>query len=250
MVSLIIKEVHAKSILSKSGIPGADYCLNPYTGCSHSCRYCYATFMKKYTGHTEPWGTFVDAKVNAPEVLKKQLGKAKKGTVMVSSVTDAYQPVEAKYRLTRQCIEVLLEHQFPVSILTKSPLVMCDADLFTEFEDIDVGLTITTDDEKMRTIFEPHAPPISERVKALRQLHEKGIRTYVFIGPLLPMDPDALLDLIRPYAEYVYISRMNYYSKTAHLYDRLKLRQWLDKDFTGKIVERLKKGFGKQTSLC
>ncbi|MFZ5997502.1 MAG: SPL family radical SAM protein [Nitrospirota bacterium] len=249
-MSLIIKEVHAKSVLSKSGIPGADYCLNPYTGCSHACRYCYATFMKKYTNHPEPWGTFVDVKVNAPEVLKKQLGRARKGTVMVSSVTDAYQPVEATYRLTRQCLGVLLEHQFPVSILTKSPLVVRDADLLAQFEDVDVGLTITTDDERMRKIFEPYASPITERVKALRELHEKGIRTYVFIGPLLPMDPDVLVDLIRPSAEYVYISRMNYYSKTAHLFDRLKLRQWLDKGFTGTIVERLKKGFGKQASLC
>ena len=97
-MKLLIKEVVAKSILSKSGIPGADFCINPYTGCSHACKYCYASFMKKFTGHTEPWGDFVDIKINAPQILQRQLKRASKGSVMISSVTDAYQPAEAKYK--------------------------------------------------------------------------------------------------------------------------------------------------------
>jgi len=128
-MSLIIREIKVKSILTRSGIPGYYYCINPYVGCAHGCKYCYATFMKRYTGHTETWGNFVDVKTNAPEVLQRQLKRAIRGKVIISSVTDAYQPIEAKYKLTRQCLEVLLQHQFPTDILTKSPLVLRDMDL-------------------------------------------------------------------------------------------------------------------------
>ena len=119
---LKIQERKVKNILSKSGIPGADYCINPYVGCSHGCRYCYATFMKRYTGHPEAWGSFVDVKINAPEVLRRQIRKAAKGKIMISSVTDPYQPIEDKYKLTRQCLQILLPYPFSVDILTKSPL--------------------------------------------------------------------------------------------------------------------------------
>lgn len=152
-MSFRIKEIEAKSILTKSGIPGVDYCINPYVGCFHACKYCYATFMKRFTGHTEAWGSFVDVKVNAPDVLQKQLKNKVKGRVMVSSVTDAYQPIEAKYKLTRKCLEILLQNQFPVDILTKSPLVLRDLDLIKKFKDIEVGVTITTNDDKIRKVF-------------------------------------------------------------------------------------------------
>jgi DNA repair photolyase len=98
-MSLNIKEIKVKSILTKTGIPGIDYCINPYVGCSHGCIYCYATFMKRYTGHTEEWGSFVDVKSNAPEVLQRQLKKmTQAGNIIISSVIDPYQPVEAKHR--------------------------------------------------------------------------------------------------------------------------------------------------------
>jgi DNA repair photolyase len=248
---MVIKEVHAKSILSKSGIPGADYCINAYTGCSHACVYCYATFMKKYSGHAEEWGKFVDVKINAPEVLRRQMKRAARGNVMLSSVTDAYQPLEAKYRLTRQCLEILLEHQFTVDILTKSPLVLRDIDIIKEFRDIDVGITITTDDDRMRRIFEPNAPPLEARLNALKTLKEKGISTYVFIGPMLPMDPEALSAKIGRYADSVLMSRMNYVSKSAHIFKRLGMTQWLEKGFCEQIKERLKRGLGEdKVTMC
>jgi DNA repair photolyase len=243
---MIVKEVLAKSILSKSGIPGADYCVNAYVGCSHACIYCYATFMKKYTGHTEPWGTFVDVKVNAAELLRKQMQKAKRGHVMLSSVTDAYQPLELKYRLTRQCLEILLEHKFPVGILTKSPLVIRDIDIIKRFDEIEVGLTISTDDEKMRKIFEPGAPPIEARISTLRKLKEQGIKTYVFIGPMLPMNPEVLSEKIGKNADSILISRMNYVSKTAHLFKKLDMMQWLDKSFAEEIKTRLRERLGEK----
>ena len=250
-MSLIIREIKAKSILTKSGIPGIDYCVNPYVGCSHGCRYCYATFMKRYTGHTEAWGSFVDVKINAPEILQKQLKRAKIGRVMISSVTDAYQPIESKYKLTRQCLEILLQSQFPVDILTKSPLVLRDTDLIKKFKDIEVGITITTNDEKISRVFEPNAPSIMARIRTLRALHDKGINTYAFIGPVLPMNPEALSEKIRPHVDSIIIDRMNYTSKTFKIYQRMNLSKWLDKDFIDDIIQRLKNGFaGKPVTTC
>lgn len=248
-MKLSVKEIKARSVLSKSGIPGVDYCVNPYVGCSHSCRYCYASFMKRFTGHDEPWGSFVDVKVNAPQVLARQLDRAKKGHVMLSSVTDAYQPLEVKYRLTRLCLEALLEKGFPVSVLTKSPLVLRDIDLFKQFDDIEVGITISTDDEKIRKAFEPKAPPIEARMRALEKLHAEGIRTYVFVGPLLPMNPEKVAERIKPAAEYVYIDNMNYLKKTISLYSRLGKREWLEPDFAEKVKIRLEKVLEDKTHL-
>jgi len=204
-----VKEIKAKSILNKSKI--FDYCLNPYTGCQINCRYCYARlFMRRYSGHKEAWGDFVDAKINASEVLKKQLDKAKKGTVWISSVCDPYQPLEAKYELTRRCLKELLKKQFPVNIQTKSKLVLRDLDLFQEFEEMDVGFTITTDDERMTKLFEPNATPVKERLTALEKIHSFGIKTFAFVGPLLPGNPEKLIEKLEEKVDNIYIDKMNY----------------------------------------
>ena len=109
MPQVNIQEKSAKNVLTKSGLPGVDYVINPYVGCLHGCQYCYADFMRKYTKHTEPWGKFSDIKINAPQALAKELHKIKGGTVMLSSVTDPYNPLERKYTLTRKILKVLLE---------------------------------------------------------------------------------------------------------------------------------------------
>jgi DNA repair photolyase len=248
---LTIREIDVRTVLSKSGIPGVDYCINPYVGCFNGCRYCYATFMKRYTGHREAWGSFVDVKVNGPEVLHRQIRRAHKGTVMISSVTDPYQPMEENYRLTRRCLEILLQHQFPVHILTKSPLVLRDMDLIKQFNKIEVGVTVTTDDETIKRIFEPQAPSIDTRIHTLKTLCENGINTYAFIGPLLPMNPEALSERINPYVQSVLIDRMNYVSKTLMIYKRMNLKRWLDDSFLGEVIDRLRGGFaGKDVSIC
>lgn len=250
-MSLIVKKIKVKSVLTRSGIPGVDYCINPYVGCFHGCRYCYATFMKRFTGHTEAWGSFVDVKVNSPEVLQRQLQRKARGRVMISSVTDAYQPIEAKYKLTRKCLEVLLQYQFPVDILTKSPLVLRDLDLIKEFKDIEVGVTVTTNDEKIRKVFEPKAPSITARINTLKKLHNNGINTYAFIGPVLPMNPEALLENINPHVDSIIIDRMNYTSKTLKIYKRMNLSKWLEDGFIENIIQRLENGFaGKPVSVC
>ena len=246
----------AKTILSKSGIPGVEYAINPYTGCEHACVYCYATFMARYSGHDEPWGTFVDAKENAPELLQRALRKTRPGRVMLSSVTDCYQPAEAKWRLTRRCIEILLSHGVGVDILTKSPLVLRDIDLFTGAAPgmVEVGMTVTTDDDNIRAAFEPHAPAIASRVEALRRLHESGVRTYAFVGPILPMDPEALARMLAGAVDWVLVDRMNYAGKSAGVYKRLGLERWLIKavmdDAGRRFGAELKKLSKAQQDFC
>lgn len=247
----VIKENQARSVLTKTGIPGMKYCINPYVGCAHACKYCYATFMKKFTGHIEPWGSFVDVKTNAPEVLRKQLKKAETGEIIISSVTDPYQPVEAKYMITRKCLEALALFKFPVDILTKSPLVLRDIDIISKLKNAEVGLTITTDDDSMRKIFEPCAPPVHERIEALKKLYKAGIKTYVFIGPVLPMNPDSLAEKIKPFANSIIIDRMNYINKVKWLYEKHNIEKWLDKEFADKIILRLRKSFSsRDVEVC
>ena len=183
-MTLIVKEILAKTILSPSKI--YPWVINPYTGCQHGCSYCYARFMKRVTGHREPWGEFVDVKINAADLLREEIKKKKRGKVWVSGVCDPYQPLEAKYRLTRQCLEILARNTWPVIIQTRSPLVLRDIDIIKGGQDIEVGFSVTTGDDRIRKLFEPNAPPIEDRIKALDELHKAGIRTYAMIAPVLP----------------------------------------------------------------
>lgn len=182
-----INTIQCKTLLTKSRLPEADYCINPYVGCLHGCVYCYARFMKRFTNHDEPWGHFLDVKINAPEVLARELArKSKRGVVLLGSVTDAYQPVEQKYPVTRAILEILLQYDFPVSVLTKSNLVVRDLDLFKQFSQCEVGLTVTTTEQGIARNFEPRSSTPQQRIEALDTLRRNGITTYAFIGPILP----------------------------------------------------------------
>ena len=235
---LKVKEVRAKSILNKSKI--FDYCLNPYTGCQINCTYCYARlFMRRYSGHSEAWGEFVDVKVNAPELLKNQLAKAKKGTVWISSVCDPYQPLEAQYALTRCCLKELAKRQFPANIQTKSKLVLRDLDLFQEFETVEVGFTITTDDEQVARLFEPRAASVEERLAALETIHSSGIKTFAFVGPLLPGNPERLIERLEEKVDMVFIDKMNYLYSVKGFYHQLGLERQMTDRFFREYKERL-----------
>ena len=185
-----LKEITCKNALVKSRIPGVDYCLNPYVGCEHNCAYCYAIFMKRFTDHSEEWGSFVDVKINFLERLEKEVKKAKSGIVMLSSVTDAYQPIEEKYKLTRGALEILSGYDYSVSIQTKSDLVLRDIDILKKIKNCEVGFTITCLDENVQRKFEPSSPSTQERFKALKKLNEAGIDTFIFFGPVLPCFSD------------------------------------------------------------
>ncbi|MDD1719058.1 MAG: radical SAM protein [Methanoregulaceae archaeon] len=181
-----ISEKPCRSALVRSGIPGIGYCINPYSGCGHGCIYCYASFMKRFLGTGEPWGSFVQVKTNVSDRLVKDLRKCRHDRVMLSSVTDPYQPVEEVYRLTRSCLGILAGTDLPVSILTKSDLVLRDLDLLKKFSDIEVGFSITTADDRIAEILEPGATPPSRRFAAIAKLSAAGIRTWVFIAPVIP----------------------------------------------------------------
>jgi DNA repair photolyase len=201
--------------------------------------------MKRFTGHKEPWGEFVDVKVNAPHLLRKQLKRARRGIVALSTVTDPYQPLEKTYQLTRRCLEALLDRQFSVNILTRSPLCLRDIDLFRQFKRIEVGLSITTHDEEMKKIFEPHSPSIQSRIKALGILRKEKIATYAFIGPMLPLDPKELLKMLEGLIDEVLIDRMNYPNKVKAIYRRAKLDTYLEEDYFHIVGMELKESFEK-----
>ena len=241
-----IREIHAKTILSKSQV--SDYTVNAYVGCQHACLYCYAKFMKRFTGHQEEWGDFVDVKVNAAELLVKEVARKRPGRVWISGVCDAYQPLEQKYRLTRKCLEILVQRGWPVRVQTKSPLVLRDLDILKQATDAEVGFTITTADERMRKIFEPGAPPIKKRVEALEQLHAEGVKTFVMIAPLLP-GAEGLPELLRHGVDHVLIDRLNYhYADAAY---RKYGMQWALKDsFFREKGEELRNIFEKMNIAC
>ncbi len=203
-----IREIKSRSILSSSQV--YDYTINPYVGCQHACTYCYARFMKRFTGHKESWGDFVDIKINAPELLSREIRKKKKGTVWISGVCDPYQPLEEKYELTRKCLEILQHHNWPVVIQTRSPLVLRDMDIFKKSGKIEVGITITTSNDEIRKVFEPNAPSITERLKAIDSLQHNKIKTYVMIAPILP-EAENLIGRLAGKVNYIIIDRMNYW---------------------------------------
>ncbi|MFX1563311.1 MAG: radical SAM protein [Promethearchaeota archaeon] len=215
---LRIREVSAKSVLNPSRIGGVDYAINPFVGCQHGCSYCYARFMQRYTGHSgEDWGQFVDIKVNAAHVLQQQLRRRQKPVteaVLFSSVTDAYQPLERRFQVTRNCLNILRRHNVPVSILTKSDLVLRDIDLLRELSDCEVGMTVITLEERVRRVFESGAPSAERRLTALKELSEGGIRTFGFVGPIIPyLCKPSLEELVRRLAEggvaHVFFDRLN-----------------------------------------
>jgi DNA repair photolyase len=191
----IVRESVCKTILNRSGL--SDYSLNCYTGCAHACVYCYARFMQRFHPHNEPWGAFVDVKVNAVEVLKRQLRRAEPGSVFVSSACDGWQPIEAQWQLTRRCCELLLERGFELHVLTKSTLVLRDLDVFSG-RPVQLGVTLTTLDERLSELWEPGAANIQERLRVIEAARRAGLQTSVMFGPLLPFlsDSQASIDAL------------------------------------------------------
>ncbi|MHA1962658.1 MAG: radical SAM protein [Candidatus Thorarchaeota archaeon] len=204
-------EVTCKSAISPSRLPGYDYALNPYRGCGHGCTYCYAPDVLR---EKREWGTFVDVKRNIPIILAKEVKRKEKGVLGIGTVTDAYQPIEKKVEVTRLSLEQLLKQDFPICIQTKSDLVLRDLDLITRFSDSEVGLTVAFLDESTRKLFEPNASPIERRLSALRTLSDEGVRTWAFIGPILPhVSMDELLELARRISDtgvdHVLVDKLN-----------------------------------------
>ncbi len=205
--------VECKSVLNKSGL--ADYAVNCYTGCAHGCVYCYARFASRFSHPRQDWGTFVDVKANAPDLLAREIKRKPAGRVMLSSVCDAWQPVEKEARLTRRCLEMLLRYGHEISALTKNALAARDLDLLATGT-VDFGVTVTTLDKRLACIIEPGASPPLERLKVLEEAKIKGIRTYAFVGPLLPFLSDgaesitSILKVLKDIGvDYFYVDKLN-----------------------------------------
>ena len=181
-MDIIERHIATKDYLTKSNLPASDYVINPYVGCPHGCKYCYASFMKRFTGHDEEWGTFIDIK----DCSKPISGKRLKGkTVFLSSVTDCYNKYEEKYCITQNILRQLVDIECTVNISTKSSLILRDVDLLKQFKDLKVSLSINTLDENFRSDMD-NASSIAERLNALKHLHENGIYTILFMSPMFP----------------------------------------------------------------
>ena len=189
-----IREVTIDRALRADPLPNVDYSFNPYVGCYHGCVFCYSPRLMQID--RAAWGTSVVVKRNAATVLAREIRKLPRGLVMISTATDPYQFVEGKYRITRHALEVLLRAQWPVSVLSRSPLMARDLDLFSRFETIDVGMSVPTLDDCARALFEPWAPPIEARLRCLQSLAEAGLKTFVSFAPAYPPTGDETPDSI------------------------------------------------------
>ena len=203
-----IFKVKAKSIFTRTKIPGAKWVINQYVGCQHSCSYCYAKFMCRWRPESYgKWGSWVEAKINAPELIK---GKYVDGWVYMSSVSDAYQSIEKELELTRRVLENL-NKRIKLSILTKSDLVLRDIDILKKFNNLEVGLTINSFDGKLKEIFEPFSPTNQARINALKILKENNIKTYAFISPIIPglIDIKKIIKQTKNFTDFYWFEFLN-----------------------------------------
>jgi DNA repair photolyase len=192
----IVREIPCRSVLNRSRAMG--YSFNCYTGCANACVYCYARFMQRFHPHEEAWGRFVDVKINATEVLARQVRRLPPGSVFTCSACDGWQAGEERYRLTRECARILLDAGFRLSILTKSALVLRDLDILAG-RDVCLGVTITTPSERLAQLWEPGASSVRERMRILKDAKKAGMETTIVFGPLLPGfsdDPPSLRQLM------------------------------------------------------
>jgi DNA repair photolyase len=253
---MTVREITCKSLLTDTGLP-ADYVINCYVGCQHGCCYCYARYMKRFTGHREPWGTFVDIRTNAPEVLAREVRRKPKGSVILSSVCDAWQPLETEHGVSGRCVEILAREGWHISILTKSALARRDLPSL-EGTSAEVGVSVSAHEEEIRRVVEPAASPTRERFELLAEAAARGIAVYAFLGPLLPHltdteeNIDALVAAIaRLPVTHVYTDRVNFRSGVAaslrrmardHFPDLAEDYRWLgsDKDADFAYADQLR----------
>ncbi len=204
---VLIKSISCKSILTKSNLPVGDYSANPYIGCNHGCKYCYASFMKRFTNHPEAWGEFVDVKYwNAIKHPERYSGKE----IFIGSVTDPYQEIEESAKRTRALLEELKGSGCRISIATKSDLVLRDLDLIKTFHDARVSFSINTLDENFRSDMD-NAVSIERRLEAMHVLHEAGIRTTCFISPIFPgiTDVKSIIERAKDDCNLIWLENLN-----------------------------------------
>lgn len=198
-----VRKTTCKSAASPSGLPGLSWALNPYRGCSHSCRYCYAQDVTRFEMGRD-WGEIVEVKTNFVQMLAQQLRKKPNGTFGLGTVTDPYQPLERDHELSRGCLQELRRACLPVSILSKSDLILRDLDLLAGWKGSEVGISLASLDDAVTGLLEPGAPSPARRLLALKRLVAEGVDTYVMAAPILAGindSEDSLRDLVHRVAE-------------------------------------------------
>lgn len=202
-----IEKIYVKSILTKSNLPVSDYSVNPYVGCTHACKYCYASYMRRFTNHPEPWGEFTDVK-HWPQIKnpKKYMGKE----LFIGSVTDPYNPPEETYGRTRALLTELQGSGAKISIATKSDLVLRDLELIKSFPDARVSWSINTMDEGFRADMDK-AVSIERRFAAMKAFYDAGIRTTCFISPIFPgiTDVKAIIERAMGQCNLIWLENLN-----------------------------------------
>ena len=206
-MSIVENKIIVKDLVTKSNLPASDYVINPYVGCPHGCRYCYACFMKRFTGHSEEWGSFIDIKqCDKPIIQKKLQGKS----VFLSSVTDCYNPFEEKYKITRNILEQLISIDCELNISTKSNLVLRDIDLLKQCKNLKVSISVNTLDEKFKNDMD-NASSIQERLETLETLYKNGIYTVLFMSPVFPVITDyrEIIEKTNKYVDEYWFENLN-----------------------------------------
>ena len=203
----IIREIEVQSVMTKSSLPVGGFSVNPYVGCPHACKYCYASFMKRFTGHTEPWGTFLDVKHWKPITNPHKYDGQR---IVIGSVTDGYNPYEEEFCRTRRLLEELKGTNAEIMICTKSDLVLRDLDLLKKFPKVTVSWSINTLDEQFRMDMD-RAVSIERRIKAMKKVYEAGIRTVCFVSPIFPgiTDAKAIIGRVKDFADLVWLENLN-----------------------------------------
>jgi DNA repair photolyase len=239
------KVIQVKDYLTKSNLPASDYVINPYIGCPHACKYCYACFMKRFTGHAERWGTFVDIKqCDKPISSIKLHNKA----VFLSSVTDCYNCFEEKYQVTRKILKQLVDIECSIGISTKSKLILRDIDLLKKCKDLKVSISINTLDESFKNDMD-NASSINDRLHTLKELHNQGIYTVLFMSPIFPYITDfkSIIEKTHTYIdeywfenlnlrgeykqkilEYIAVNYPNLYGAYEKIYIKCEKKYWID----------------------
>ncbi len=243
--SVQVRELEVSRALVREG-PGAYY-LNPYVGCLLACPFCYAQHRADFSRSLEglspqPWGRWLDVKVNAPEVLAEEVRRLPPGLVRMSPIiTDPYQPIERRYRVTRRCLEVLAGSDFTPVVLTRASSVLEDIELLRRCRGAVVGMSVPTDDDAVRTAFEPATEPIEERLETLRALKEAGLRTFGVIQPMLPMTPERLAEKLAPHVDAVRIGPLYEKLRVAKALATVGRREFLDEAWERATYEALKR---------
>lgn len=204
---MIVKEINVNDYVTKSNLPASDYVINPYVGCPHGCKYCYASFMKRFTGHEEEWGTFIDIKRCDKPINKKMLSGKR---VFLSSVTDCYNKYEEEYELTRGILKELVDVDCCLSISTKSKLILRDLDLLKQMKNLTVSMSINTLDEEFKNDMD-NASSIQDRLDTLKKLHEKGVRVVLFMSPIFPFITDykKIIKVSKEYVDEYWFENLN-----------------------------------------